>query len=190
MSETSPKLRAELEGIPTYKPGKPAAAGGPVAYKLSSNENPYPPLPGVMELTQLTLPFGLFNPLAVTAAYTTFVTNGRLPSRDLMARLRTRAFRSGPGVRAATLAISASGRSPHGFAHRPVAFDGPVAAVWGSRDALVPLEHADALRDALPQAHVEIWHGMGHHPQRERPAELAEFIEEHASRGAGDGAPA
>jgi histidinol-phosphate aminotransferase len=49
VSETSPKLRAELEGIPTYKPGKPAAAGGPVAYKLSSNENPYPPLPGVME---------------------------------------------------------------------------------------------------------------------------------------------
>ncbi|MFI1394536.1 histidinol-phosphate transaminase [Streptomyces sp. NPDC020681] len=49
MSETSPKLRAELDGIPTYKPGKPAATGGPVAYKLSSNENPYPPLPGVME---------------------------------------------------------------------------------------------------------------------------------------------
>ncbi|MBA4862970.1 histidinol-phosphate transaminase [Streptomyces sp. PSKA54] len=49
MSETSPRLRAELEGIPTYKPGKPAAVGGPVAYKLSSNENPYPPLPGVME---------------------------------------------------------------------------------------------------------------------------------------------
>ncbi len=49
MSETSPRLRAELEGIPTYKPGRPAAADGPVAYKLSSNENPYPPLPGVME---------------------------------------------------------------------------------------------------------------------------------------------
>ncbi|MEU1015020.1 histidinol-phosphate transaminase [Streptomyces sp. NPDC005900] len=49
MSETSPRLRAELEGIPTYKPGKPAAAGGPAAYKLSSNENPYPPLPGVLE---------------------------------------------------------------------------------------------------------------------------------------------
>ncbi|MFI7005720.1 histidinol-phosphate transaminase [Streptomyces sp. NPDC050145] len=49
MSETNPKLRAELAGVPAYKPGKPAAAGGPVAYKLSSNENPYPPLPGVME---------------------------------------------------------------------------------------------------------------------------------------------
>nr|WP_203685666.1 histidinol-phosphate transaminase [Streptomyces sp. SID14515] len=42
-------MRAELDGVPAYVPGKPAAAGGPVAYKLSSNENPYPPLPGVLE---------------------------------------------------------------------------------------------------------------------------------------------
>lgn len=38
-----------LDGIPTYKPGKRTAPGMPVAYKLSSNENPYPPLHGVME---------------------------------------------------------------------------------------------------------------------------------------------
>ncbi|MFG2138787.1 histidinol-phosphate transaminase [Streptomyces sp. NPDC048650] len=49
MSEKTPKLRAALGGIPTYKPGRPAAADGPAAYKLSSNENPYPPLPGVLE---------------------------------------------------------------------------------------------------------------------------------------------
>lgn len=49
MTEKTPKLRAALEAVPTYKPGKPAAPGGPVAYKLSSNENPYPPLPGVLE---------------------------------------------------------------------------------------------------------------------------------------------
>lgn len=49
MSETSPKLRAELDGVPAYVPGKPASADGPAAFKLSSNENPYPPLPGVME---------------------------------------------------------------------------------------------------------------------------------------------
>ncbi|MCX4828168.1 histidinol-phosphate transaminase [Streptomyces sp. NBC_00006] len=59
MSEINPKLRAELAGIPAYKPGKPAAAGGPVAYKLSSNENPYPPLPGVME--QAIAAAGTFN---------------------------------------------------------------------------------------------------------------------------------
>lgn len=41
-----PRLRPTLDGIPTYKPGKPAGAD---AFKLSSNENPYPPLPGVLE---------------------------------------------------------------------------------------------------------------------------------------------
>ncbi|WP_432012040.1 histidinol-phosphate transaminase [Streptomyces cucumeris] len=49
MTEKSPKLRAALDDVPTYKPGKPAAAGGPRAFKLSSNENPYPPLAGVLE---------------------------------------------------------------------------------------------------------------------------------------------
>ncbi|WP_069813671.1 histidinol-phosphate transaminase [Streptomyces sp. TP-A0874] len=51
MTETSPRLRGALDGVPAYKPGRPAAAapGGAVAYKLSSNENPYPPLPGVLE---------------------------------------------------------------------------------------------------------------------------------------------
>jgi histidinol-phosphate aminotransferase len=49
VSEKSPKLRAALDGIPTYKPGKPAAGDGPRSFKLSSNENPYPPLAGVLE---------------------------------------------------------------------------------------------------------------------------------------------
>ncbi|MFD7546413.1 histidinol-phosphate transaminase [Streptomyces sp. NPDC059578] len=59
MSVQSPRLRAELAGVPAYTPGKPAAAGGPVAYKLSSNENPYPPLPGVME--RVVAAAGTFN---------------------------------------------------------------------------------------------------------------------------------
>ncbi|MBM9505996.1 histidinol-phosphate transaminase [Actinacidiphila acididurans] len=48
---STPKLRAELDGIPTYKPGRPPAQAdeGRPAFKLSSNENPYPPLPGVLE---------------------------------------------------------------------------------------------------------------------------------------------
>ncbi|MGF1431463.1 histidinol-phosphate transaminase [Kitasatospora sp. LaBMicrA B282] len=41
-----PRLRPSLDGIPTYKPGKPA---GSDAFKLSSNENPYEPLPGVLD---------------------------------------------------------------------------------------------------------------------------------------------
>jgi histidinol-phosphate aminotransferase len=47
---TKPQFRPALATIPAYKAGKPpsAKATGP-SYKLASNENPYPPLPGVME---------------------------------------------------------------------------------------------------------------------------------------------
>jgi pimeloyl-ACP methyl ester carboxylesterase len=139
-------------------------------------------LPGVAQVAQAALPLALVSPLHVTAAYTTFVAHRRLPSRDLMTRLRRRAFRSASGVRAATEAIAAAGRSGHGFADRTIDFDGPVAALWGDRDALVPLGHIAALRNALPQAHVEVWRGMGHHPQRERPEPLIAFLEAHAVR--------
>jgi len=43
-------LRAALDALPAYTPGRPAGAGaGVTAYKCSSNENPYPPLPSVLE---------------------------------------------------------------------------------------------------------------------------------------------
>ena len=42
---TSPvRLRAALDAVPAYRAGRPAPPG---AYKISSNENPYPPLPSV-----------------------------------------------------------------------------------------------------------------------------------------------
>jgi histidinol-phosphate aminotransferase len=44
-----PRLRGALDGIPTYKPGRPAT-GGASSFKLSSNENPYPPLPSVLDV--------------------------------------------------------------------------------------------------------------------------------------------
>jgi pyruvate dehydrogenase E2 component (dihydrolipoamide acetyltransferase) len=140
-------------------------------------------LPGVRQLAELSLPLAMVNPLTVTAAYATFVAHHRLPSRDLMDRVRRRAFRSGPGVSSAVQAIAAAGRSPRGFHRRGIGFHGPVAALWGEHDALVPRAHAAALARALPQAHVEVWAGMGHHPQRERPTQLARFIEEHAVQG-------
>ncbi|MHA7303754.1 histidinol-phosphate transaminase [Arthrobacter sp. TMN-49] len=42
--------RAGLERIPAYQQGKaPEGSAGLVPYKLSSNENPYPPLPSVLD---------------------------------------------------------------------------------------------------------------------------------------------
>lgn len=43
------RFRSVLDDIAAYKPGKPPErADGRPTYKLSSNENPYPPLPGVL----------------------------------------------------------------------------------------------------------------------------------------------
>jgi len=57
MTEATPertvRLRATLDSIPRYVAGKPAAEEpGRTTYKISSNENPYPPLPSVLEVVQ------------------------------------------------------------------------------------------------------------------------------------------
>jgi histidinol-phosphate aminotransferase len=50
---SGPRLRGALQGIPAYKPGRPAVGTGDrPAYKISSNENPYPPLPSVLEVVE------------------------------------------------------------------------------------------------------------------------------------------
>ena len=47
---TSPQPRPNVLAIPAYVAGKPPAPrAGMTTYKLSSNENPYPPLPGVLD---------------------------------------------------------------------------------------------------------------------------------------------
>ncbi|RIQ31171.1 histidinol-phosphate transaminase [Jiangella rhizosphaerae] len=56
MSGSQVRIRKALDGLPSYKPGRPAApvAGAEQAFKISSNENPYPPLPGVLEAVTAT----------------------------------------------------------------------------------------------------------------------------------------
>jgi histidinol-phosphate aminotransferase len=50
------RIRPAVASLPAYKPGRPAPAGsGRAAFKLSSNENPYPPLPGVLAATELAV---------------------------------------------------------------------------------------------------------------------------------------
>ena len=50
MSSDAPQVRPVIRDIPAYVPGRPPAPRpGVTTYKLSSNENPHPPLPGVLE---------------------------------------------------------------------------------------------------------------------------------------------
>ena len=145
-------------------------------------------LPGVRSLVRHGLPLALQNPLTALGVYMAVVGNGHLPDPELVARLRKNAYRWAPGAECANEAITASGLSPRAFYRRQLDYHGPVLALWGDRDRLVPLAHRDGVMTAFPQAQVSVWKKMGHHPQRERPSELARFIEA-ACAGAHASAP-
>jgi pimeloyl-ACP methyl ester carboxylesterase len=134
-------------------------------------------IPGVRQGMELALPMLLSSRLAVTAAYVTMVSNGKQPDPELIERLTSRSRFLVDGVREATRSMIAAGRSPDVFERRAVGYQGPVHAVWGDRDLLVPSAHHHGVLAAFPQARVQIWRGMGHHPLRERPEELIEIVE-------------
>src|ERR1700733_7692104 len=78
-----------------------------------------------------------------------------------------------PSARSSTGSPSAA----DAFPRCGIAYDGPVFAIWGDHDRLVPASHAQGGRMALPQAKVDVWSGMGHHPIRERFAGFIATIE-------------
>ena len=54
---TLPRIRPEIAALPPYRQGKQAGAN---AFKLSSNENPFEPLPSVLEALQHTAPINRY----------------------------------------------------------------------------------------------------------------------------------
>jgi pimeloyl-ACP methyl ester carboxylesterase len=133
-------------------------------------------LPGVRTVLHAALPHALSSSLMVTAGYAAMVTNGRMPRPDLVERLTGRGSHLATSAEAAIRAIASAGHSPVAFHRRRVDYGGPVVAVWGDRDRLVPPGHQRGLTAALPQARIEVWPGMGHHPMRERLGDLAALI--------------
>ena len=133
-------------------------------------------LPGLRTLVRHGLPLTLQNPVTALGVYMAVVGNGHRPDPELLARLRKNAHRWAPGAACANEAITASGFSDRAFYRRQLDYHGPVLALWGERDRLVPLAHRDGVMTAFPQAQLSVWK-MGHHPQRERPSELARFID-------------
>jgi pimeloyl-ACP methyl ester carboxylesterase len=142
-------------------------------------------IPGVRKLVEGALPVLLSSRLAVTAGYVTMVTNGKSPEPALVERVTSRGRSLVDGVREGTRSLSEAGRSPNAFQRRRVRYDGPVHAVWGDRDRLVPLSHRHGVRAAFPQARIHVWAGMGHHPLRERTDDLIELVQKAIAEGNG-----
>ena len=133
-------------------------------------------IPGVRHAARRLLPLALAHPGTVRTGYRSMVSHGLEPAAEVVTRVTGAAAASVPGAVAATQAVVVAGISKRAFRRRGVAYDGPVVALWGDRDRLVPASHAAGVAAALPQARIEVWPGMGHHPQHERPDALVELM--------------
>jgi pimeloyl-ACP methyl ester carboxylesterase len=133
--------------------------------------------PGVRLFIGPGLTLLLSSPLLFAGMYATAISHLRPPSPAMMARMSAQAHRVGPGAQAATVALAAAAVSERALFRRQVRYDGPVCALWGEHDRLVPAQQAAGVRHAFRQAKVSVWAGMGHHPQHERPEQLAAFVE-------------
>jgi histidinol-phosphate aminotransferase len=83
----APAVRPAIRDIPAYVPGKPPVArAGVTAYKLSSNENPYPPLPGVVEAaTEAAAAMNRYPDMGCTALYQALGDSLGVPTTRLAA---------------------------------------------------------------------------------------------------------
>src|SRR5918995_5478804 len=81
------RFRSALDDVQAYKPGKPPVrTDGRPTYKLSSNENPYPPLPGVLEAaTAAAAQMNRYPDMGSTALYAALGEAMGVPTDDLAA---------------------------------------------------------------------------------------------------------
>jgi pimeloyl-ACP methyl ester carboxylesterase len=77
--------------------------------------------------------------------------------------------------------INLQGQQVNGAERLDQVGDIPVLVVWGDRDPMLPISHADVVTDALPHARVEIFEGAGHFPHAQDPGRLAHLLGEMAS---------
>lgn len=83
----TPQVRPAIAGIPAYVPGKPPAPRpGVTTYKLSSNENPNAPLPGVLEAAvEAAGSMNRYPDMGCTALYAALSAKLDVPTTDLAA---------------------------------------------------------------------------------------------------------
>ncbi len=53
----------------------------------------------------------------------------------------------------------------------------PTLIIWGSRDRIIPVKHAQAAHEGMPGSRLEIFEDAGHFPQLDDPARFARTLE-------------
>ncbi len=134
-------------------------------------------MPGVRNVAERILPVTLGSRRALNTAYRMMISGGLAAEPEVLQRVIDGRGQLTAAAVAATKAIVRGALSENGLAHRRAAYRGPVTVLWGDRDRLVPIGHLPAVARAFPQVDAQVWPGMAHHPQHERPAELSALIE-------------
>lgn len=133
-------------------------------------------------LRAATLPgAGLF--IAATAAAGTAIGHpvgrvlsaiGRRPGADVAEVVRGYGSLADRDRRAAFLStlrgvVGSEGQRVHAADRLYLAEGLPVLIIWGARDPIIPVSHAESAHEAIPGSRLEIFDGIGHLPQVEAP---------------------
>jgi pimeloyl-ACP methyl ester carboxylesterase len=107
---------------------------------------------------------------------------GLRPTTDVAEVARGYASLADPGRRAAFLAtlrsvINARGQRIDAHDRLYLTAGLPVLIMWGARDPIIPVSHAERAHDAIAGSRLEIFDGVGHLPQLEAPARFVAVLE-------------
>jgi EmrB/QacA subfamily drug resistance transporter len=72
--------------------------------------------------------------------------------------------------------IDGHGQKVSALDRLPLIANIPVLVVWGTQDHVIPVEHADLVRESLPDAEIILLEGIGHTPHLSQPVYVGERI--------------
>lgn len=107
---------------------------------------------------------------------------GLRPSADVAEVARGYASLADPDRRRAFLAtlravVNTEGQRVAALDRLYLAESLPLLIVWGDRDPIIPVSHAEQAHAALPASRLEIFTGVGHLPQVEQPGRFVATLE-------------
>ena len=138
-------------------------------------------LPGLRSIAPRAVMLASGHQKILAAVYRASVVHNQVPDEALLEKLSQSVHDGARGLGSALLALHASGHSKQAFFRRQINYSGPVRALFGEKDGLIPKSHIKGLLRAMPQAEIEVWMNVGHHPQYENTAATGAWV--HAGLG-------
>lgn len=108
---------------------------------------------------------------------------GLRPSRNVVEVWRSYGSLADPSTRTAFLhtlrsVIDPAGQRVSARDRLYLASTLPTLIIWGDHDKIIPVAQAYAAHEAMPQSRLEIFAGVGHYPQCERPQHFVDVLTE------------